>query len=412
MPRCVRCERALSRVPVRKGAVVLLRFLSVSLALPLLLSAGRVRADEVGLSVLVPFDLLPSTIVQDFDRASGRRTRTGFLSSPDDTNFLVRQSSTLWDVVISAETELRKLASQDRLQPLRSSDQAASESGQSGGSPKTGQSQMMLSLFQDPVGLACKLPSHPASQQETPLSPGREDAALASWEGLGPQLVSNGLLGEIVLALPLAAQLVLARALARAELIASGERYPLAHPSSGAGIEESWLLRLHWQSRAPRVSLQSEMMSPQVSCLITYLSVYMRLLPFFSEPASGSSQTEKKSSVGGESKPKSRDLSGAGTYEFRDRLVFLIPGKKTVVRRIGIGITAETTRLALARRFVGELAKRKREVADHAGLCAGTEGPGSLGLCGFERLGSFPESAQISEDLKDRLEKSLIRPLQ
>lgn len=409
MPRRSGCVRGLSRFSARIGAVVLHFCLAAGLAFQLSVSAEPAQADESGLSVLVPFDLVQSALVQEFDRASGRRTRTGFLSSPDDTDFLVRQGSTLWDVVISAETELRKLASQDRLQPLRSPGQSAPELGQGAGSPNPGQSHKTLPLFQDPVGLACRLPSNTVSQENVSPVQDREKIVLASWEELGPQLVANGLVGELVLALPLAAQVVLARALARADLIGKGTRNPVVQASSRADPEESWLLRLRWQSRAPRVSLQSEILSPQVSCLITYLSSYMRLLPFFAEPSAESSHLEQRS--GDESSPKIKptDRSESRSQVRRDRLVFVIPGNKTVVRRIGIGITADTAKPALARRFVGELVKRKREVADHAGLCAGTEGPRSLGLCGFERLGSFPESAQISEELKERLEKPVTR---
>jgi hypothetical protein len=383
------------------------RWLVLSVLLFLGVPVAPLYAEEAGLNILVPFDFLKSDLVLEFDRASGRRTKTGFLSSPEDTEFLVRQGATLWDVVVSAETELRKLGAQDRLMPLRTGPAASGrqEAEQAEGSNQPKAPQYLLSLFQDPVGLACRLPALWSDGAESLKSNQSEPIVFSSWQELGSQLVANRLVGELVLGLPLAAQIVLARALVRADAIGASTDPSGARGAPREQAEELWLQRLHWQARVPRLSLQSEILSPRVSCLVTYLSVYMNLLPFFQGSHEGAESGGVSDQVVRDAELKSNKYVTNGSGAGPDRLVFVIPGNKTVVRRFGVAIAADSAKPALARRFVAELVKRKREIADHAGLCAGADGPRTFKLCSFELLGSFPESVQIPEDLRERLER-------
>jgi hypothetical protein len=320
------------------------------LGLPLKMFAN----EKTVLNVLTPLQTLQAGLVTAFEKASGAAVRTGFLGLSADTDNKVRQDSTVWDVVISDELQLRRLVRLDRLSRLdadRAADSIGMELRDIGGKPQI----FYAPLFLDPVGLSCKLPA----VQRAPSG-----APALRWTDLSQSLIEAGMLGEVVLGLPVLVQAALADFIighsgSRTQVTGSSSSSHASGASSPADGAQSddrivfpdvssrqddrvvWLRKLHWQTRPPRASIDAEILSDRVSCVVTYLSVHRGLSQYFS------------------SGPE-RSSSG---------LVFIIPDGKTIVRRIAAAVAEETSKQVLARQFVDHLVARKFETAKRNGLC-------------------------------------------
>ena len=332
-PQLCRWTRAVgSSAPASRRWFVVLAALCVALS-----SAGS-ASDRPVLNVLAPLGVLSVASVNAFEKDSGALVRTGFLTSGADTDGRVRNDATVWDVVLSDELELRKLERIDRL---------AAVEGSNG-------SRYMVSLFFDPVGLSCRQKRLAARPHDT-----------MSWNDLSGSLVVAGLRGEVVVAIPEAVQAILADAVVQP---VGGGPSPEAGPPAGAPENQegkrgqtqgtvppesrvifpeklsakeprlSWLGQLYRETRAATLSVEGEMLNPRVSCVLTHYSKYRRLMAYFPETSP-------------------------------EELRFYVPDGRTVVRRFGVAITAESPRYALARRFVERLMADRQRLAEGGGFC-------------------------------------------
>lgn len=365
-----------------------------SLALPLRLLAS----ERPILNVLTPLQTLQVGLVNAFEKASGAAVRTGFLGLSADTDNKVRQDSTVWDVVISDELQLRRLVRLDRLSRLdadRAADSIGMEMRDLGGKPQI----FYAPLFLDPVGLSCKLPATTQLPSNAPR---------LRWTDLSQSLIEAGMLGEVVLGLPVLVQAALAdfivgRPDARTTatgLSAPGHATVSQSASDGSQSEDRvvfpdvssrqdnrlvWLKKLHWQTRSPRASIDAEILSDRVTCVVTYLSVHRGLSQYF-----GANQ--------------GRGSSG---------LVFIVPDGKTIVRRIAAAVTEETAKQNLARQFVDHLVARKVEVSKRNGLCPDvrvrpeTETPDPY--CVFESVEVLAELPLVPERMLRLLQMGYLR---
>lgn len=340
LPRCLFVSSG--QVARGLGSLVLLS------SAMLVFMAPAEGSDRPVLNVLVPLGTLSVSLVNAFEKDTGALVRTGFLSAGTDTDGRVRHDATVWDVVVSDELELRKLERADRLARLN---EAASGA-------------RYVSLFEDPVGLACK--------RRVPV---RDAAVRLRWQELSQSLVENGLIGEVVLALPEPVHALLADALmpaaAPAPEPAAAKRdadAPQNGPAAvqgpqGAGTELravypvqpslgdpriAWLGQLYRETRVPLRSVDAEILSPSVSCVITYFSKYNRLLVYFAKGGEGS-------------------------------LRFYVPGGATIARRLAAAVTEESPKSALARRFVDLLVAERLRLAARKGYCParGSEAAGA-----------------------------------
>ena len=323
-PRCgcmsIRIRRTVPLSSASLSASLLLGLFCLGLPLTMLAN------DKTVLNVLTPLQTLQVGLVTAFEKASGAAVRTGFLGLSADTDNKVRQDSTVWDVVISDELQLRRLARLDRLSRL-DADRAANSIGMelrdSGGKPQI----FYAPLFLDPVGLSCKLPA----AQRLPGGTGT-----LRWTDLSQSLIEAGMLGEVVLGLPVLVQAALADSILghssnRTQVTgsASSSHAPGASVAADGGQSDDrvvfpdissrqddrvvWLRKLHWQTRPPRASIDAEVLSDRVSCVVTYLSVHRGLSQYFSP---------------------GQDRSSSG-------LVFIIPDGKTIVRRIAAAVAED-----------------------------------------------------------------------
>ncbi len=368
------------------------------LGLPLKVFAN----EKTVLNVLTPLQTLQVGLVTAFEKASGAAVRTGFLGLSADTDNKVRQDSTVWDVVISDELQLRRLVRLDRLSRLdadRAADSIGMELRDIGGKPQI----FYAPLFLDPVGLSCKLPA----AQRAPSG-----APALRWTDLSQSLIEAGMLGEVVLGLPVLVQAALADSIignpnGRTQVTGSSSSSHSPGASTGAStaadggqsddrvvfpdlssrLDERvvWLRKLHWQTRPPRASIDAEILSDRVSCVVTYLSVHRGLSQYFS---SG----------------QERGSSG---------LVFIIPDRKTIVRRIAAAVAEETAKQGLALQFVDHLVARKFEIAKRNGLCPDVrvypekEKPDPY--CRFEAVDVLAELPSVPERMLRLLETGYLR---
>jgi hypothetical protein len=378
------------------------------LGLPLKIFAN----EKTVLNVLTPLQTLQAGLVTAFEKASGAAVRTGFLGLSADTDNKVRQDSTVWDVVISDELQLRRLVRLDRLSRLdadRAADSIGMELRDVGGKPQI----FYAPLFLDPVGLSCKLPAAQRVSSGSATVPSGSvalpsGAPTLRWTDLSLSLIEAGMLGEVVLGLPVLVQAALADSIighssgrtqatgSSASSHASGASSPadggqsddrIVFPDVSSRQDDRvvWLRKLHWQTRPPRASIDAEILSDRVSCVVTYLSVHRGLSQYFS------SDPERSSSG----------------------LVFIIPDGKTIVRRIAAAVAEETSKQVLARQFVDHLVARKFETAKRNGLCADVrvypekEKPDPY--CVFEAVDVLAELPSVPERMLRLLETGYLR---
>jgi hypothetical protein len=365
------------------------------------------ETDRTVLNVLAPLGTLTSRFVGDFESDSKALVRTGFLSSVADTDGRVRQDSTVWDVVISDEFELRKLERSERL--------AALEGPVFGASPQQESSNLSQSaiayfapLFVDPLGLACKFPAAQSIDQAV---------AALRWDQLGRSLVKARVLGEVILDLSIDVQAILADAVVVNDSLATA--LPKTAPeqagesaaarSGGAGALQGgsdgavgaqgdtrvifankldlrdprlvWLERLYLETRPSRSTVDAEIFNPQVSCVITFYSRFKRLKGYFAPSLTGVAPSPSAAK----------------------KLHFLVPEQRTIVRRIGVAVTRESARAAAANRFAGHALRERGVLAASNGLCPESPSPeqGELRAdCQFKILRSLDELPILSSEVR------------
>jgi hypothetical protein len=286
------------------------------MALPWVARAQGV--DKPILNVLVPLGVLSEEVVSSFEKESGALIRTGFLSTASDTDGRVRLGSMVWDVVLSDEIDMIRLQSQGRLASLDAS------------SPAT----RFENLFFDPVGMICK----PNKRSKAPVQ--------MRWHALSRSLIEAGLEGEVVLDLPEAVHAILADAVAKdaveAEADGGMERLSarVAYPDKPSMKDSriAWLGTLYRATRAAKISVDAELLRDRVSCVLTYHSQLPKFLAYF--------------------------VPGAP-----NALHFHVPDGLTVARRLAVGVTEESPRAELARRFVAHLNSHAPKLALAKGFC-------------------------------------------
>jgi hypothetical protein len=216
------------------------------------------------------------------------------------------------------------------------------------------------------------------------------------------------MLGEVVLGLPVLVQAALADSIIRqsssrtqvagslsssqasgATSVADGGQSDgrVVFPDIASRQDERvvWLRKLHWQTRPPRASIDAEILSDRVSCVVTYLSVHRSLSQYFS---SG----QERGSTG---------------------LVFIVPDGKTIVRRIAAAVAEETAKQSLARQFVDHLVARKSEISKRNGLCPDfkvyPEKEKQDPYCRFEAVDVLAELPSVPERMLRLLETGYLR---
>ena len=338
-------------------------------------SSGH-ASDRPVLNVLAPLGVLSVASVNAFERETAALVRTGFLTSGADTEGRVRNDTTVWDVVLSDELELRKLERIDRLAPIDGSNA----------------SRRIVPLFVDPVGLSCRQKRSASASDEG-----------IRWQDLSGSLVAAGFLGELVLALPETVQAILADAVIQPP----GGQETHSYGATGRGDPEpqdgkrgtsqgavpsetriifpekmsakdprlAWLGQLYRESRAPVLSVDGEMLNPRVSCVLTQYSKFRRLTSYFPE-----------------SSP--------------DVLRFYVPDGRTIARRFGVAMTAESPRYTLARRFVDRLVADRQRIAGSSGFCLDgeREGVATDAVCSAKILRLIDEFPVIPPDVAQALE--------